>query len=189
MTRRWIHIALWFLLAVPAAWAAGNDGFGEDRKVDSQYFTIYYKPEVDMNDLLNKLNVSKADQMLSGQSVNFSSPEKQLVSMLDVLFNRACDVLDMHVYSFKGNIKIFATQKELSAFYDSLYHSDLPCTGVSFYLYDFNSIYITAENFRREILGHEMGHAVISNYFVVQPSVKIQEVLAGYVEYQLRKSK
>lgn len=34
-----------------------------------------------------------------------------------------------------------------------------------------------------------MGHALMSHYFVVQPSVKIQEVLAGYVEYQLRKSK
>ena len=189
MTRRWIHIAFWLLLAAPAAWAAGSDGFGDVQKIDSQYFTIYYKPQVDPNNLLNQLNVSKADQILSGQSVDFSSVEKQLASMLDVLFNRACDVLDMHVYSFKGNIKIFQTQKELAAFYDNLYHDDLPCTGVSFYLYDFNSIYITAENFRREILGHEMGHAVMSNYFVVQPSVKIQEVLAGYVEYQLRKSK
>jgi len=37
-------------------------------------------------------------------------------------------------------------------------------------------------------LGHEIGHAVISNYFVVQPPIRIQEVLAGYVEYQLRKA-
>ncbi len=171
------------------AWAGGDDGFGDATKIDGHYFTIYYKPGVDINNLIGQLHVSKTDQMMANQPVDTSSVEKQLASMLDVLFNRAGDVLDMHVHSFKGNIKIFASQRELAAFYDNLYHRDLPCTGLSFYLSDFNSIYITAENFRREILGHEMGHAVMSHYFVVQPSVKIQEVLAGYVEYQLRKSK
>ena len=39
-----------------------------------------------------------------------------------------------------------------------------------------------------KVLGHEIGHAVISHYFVVLPSVKVQEVLAVYVEYQLRKT-
>jgi len=35
---------------------------------------------------------------------------------------------------------------------------------------------------------HEIAHAVISHYFIVPPPAKIQEVLAGYVEYDLRKS-
>ena len=51
-----------------------------------------------------------------------------------------------------------------------------------------NTIYASAENFKIGVIGHEIAHAVISHYFVVQPSVKIQEVLAGYVEYQLRKT-
>ncbi len=38
------------------------------------------------------------------------------------------------------------------------------------------------------LLGHEMGHVIISHYFVVPPSYRIQEVLTGYVEFQLRKS-
>ena len=53
---------------------------------------------------------------------------------------------------------------------------------------DINTIYITAENFKKAVLGHEVAHAVISHYFVVQPSMKVQEVLAGYIEYQLRKT-
>ena len=187
--RRCACIVVAFCWWAACAWAGGDDGFGDAVKIEGHYFTLYYKPGMDINSLIGQLNISKTDEIMSRQSVDFSSPEKQLASMLDVLFGRACAVLDMHVYSFKGNIKIFATQKDLAAFFDGLYHRDLPCTGLSFYLFDFNSIYITAENFRREILGHEMGHAVMSNYFVVQPSVKIQEVLAGYVEYQLRKSK
>jgi hypothetical protein len=188
MIHRCFPLVLWFLLSVPV-WAADNDGFGDAGKIEGQHFTIFYKPGVDVNHLIGQLNVTQSDEVLTGHTVDTSSAEKHLASKLDVLFNRTCDVLDMHVYSFKGNIKVFATQKELADFFDNLYHRELPCTGLSFYLFDFNSIYITAENFRREILGHEMGHGVMSNYFVVQPSVKIQEVLAGYVEYQLRKSK
>ena len=173
---------------MPKAWAGGDDGFGNASKMEGRYFTVYYKSGVDINDLISQLKVSQTDQSLTGRMIDFSSPPKQLPSMLDVLFDRACDVLDMHVFSYKGNIKVFRTQKELVTFYNNLYHQALPCTGFSFYLVDFNSIYISSENFRREILGHEMGHAVMSSYFVVQPSIRIQEVLAGYVEYQLRKS-
>ena len=109
--------------------------------------------------------------------------------MVEVLFARASDVLDMHIYSLKANIKIFASQQDLTDFYNNLFHARIPCTGFGFYLDDDRSIYISAERFHREILGHEMGHAIMSRYFVVQPSVRIQEVLAGYIEYQLRKSK
>jgi hypothetical protein len=59
---------------------------------------------------------------------------------------------------------------------------------VSFYVYDLNTIYVSAGSFKREVLGHEIAHAVISHYFVVQPPMKAQEVLAGYVEYQLREA-
>ena len=188
MRLRFAIIAVVLCRVSASAWAA-DDGFGAAGRIEGSHFTIYYKSGVDLNNLIGQLNISKTDEMLAGQAVDLSAPERRLASSLDVLFNRACSVLDMHVYSFKGSIKIFSTQQELAAFYDTLYHRELPCTGLSFYLYDFNSIYITAENFRREVLGHEIGHAVMSNYFVVQPSVKIQEVLAGYVEYQLRKSK
>jgi len=59
---------------------------------------------------------------------------------------------------------------------------------VSFYVNDISAIYISGENFRREILGHEIAHAIINHYFVVSPPIKVQEILAKYIEYQLRKA-
>ncbi len=177
------------LLAPALAFGATDDGFGASTRVDSEHFLIYYKPRVDINQLIDQLKISKTDEILTDQVVNRTSAQLQLSSMVEVLFARACDILDMHVYSLKANIKIFATQKDLTDYYNNLFHAHLPCTGFGFYLDDTRSIYLSAENFRREVLGHEMGHAVMSRYFVVQPSGRIQEVLAGYVEYQLRKSK
>ena len=182
-------IACCCCLLMPALGFAAEDGFGAASKIDTGHFTVYYRTGVDINNLISQLHVSQTDQILSNQMLNKSSPQAQLSSMVEVLFARASDVLDMHIYSLKANIKIFATQEDLTAFYNNLFHAHIPCTGYGFYLDDQRSIYMSAENFRREILGHEMGHAIMSRYFVVQPSVKIQEVLAGYIEYQLRKSK
>ncbi len=170
------------------AWGA-EDGFGESNKVEGDHFAVYYKPDVDLVGLVSQLDISKTDQLLANQPIDSSSLHGELASRIDVLFSRASDVLDMHIYSLKADIKVFATQQQLTDFYNKLFNTRLPCTGFAFYVHDFKSIYISAENFRREVLGHEMGHAVMSHYFVVQPSIKIQEVLAGYVEYQLRKSK
>jgi len=178
----------WWVLA-PALVYAADDDFGSATKIDTEHFTIYYKPGVDINALISQLRVSPTDQILTNLTVNTSSPQAQLSSMVEVLFARASDVLDMHIYSLKANIKIFATQQDLTDFYNNLFHARIPCTGFGFYLDDERSIYMSAEGFRREILGHEMGHAIMSRYFAVQPSVRIQEVLAGYIEYQLRKSK
>ena len=39
---------------------------------------------------------------------------------------------------------------------------------------------------RKGILMHEMSHAIISRFFPVPAPVKVQEVLAMYVEYNLQ---
>jgi hypothetical protein len=92
----------------------------------------------------------------------------------------------MQLYSLQGKIKICKDFAQLSTIYCNFFNKELGAT--SFYVSDLNTIYTSAENFKREIIGHEIVHAIISHYFVVLPSVKIQEVLAGYVEYQLRKT-
>ena len=182
-------IACLFWVLVPALGLAAGDDFGAATKVDSEHFTIYYKPGADINNLISQLRVSPTDQILTNLTLNTSSPQARLSSMVEVLFARVSDVLDMHIYSLKANIKIFANQQDLTDFYNNLFHTSIPYTGFGFYLDDTKSIYMSAENFRREILGYEMGHAIMGRYFALQPSVRIQEVLGGYIEYQLRKSK
>jgi hypothetical protein len=181
-------IACCLSLLVPVLTWAADDDFGPATKIDTGHFTIYYKSGVDINNLISQLHVSQADQILANQTVNASSPQIQLSNMVEVLFAHTSDVLDMHIYSLKVNIKIFATQQDLADFYNNLFHARIPCTGYGFYLDDARSIYMSAGRFRRAILAHEMGHAIMSRYFVIQPSVRIQEVLAGFIEYQLRKS-
>jgi len=171
-----------FFLKINTSFAV-DDGFGAAKKIEGKYFTVYYSPQLEIPKLLQQLNISPSDNLLVGRPLDQGLG---LADMLDVLFLRACDILDMHLYSFHGTVKIGKDSIQLNNIYNYLFRKNV--APRSFYVYDLNTIYTSADNFTRAIIGHEIGHAVISHYFVVQPSVKIQEVLAMYVEYQLKRS-
>ncbi len=178
-------ICLAVLLSVPLftghSIAAEDDGFGSAHKIESRHFTIYCAPQLDPEELARQLGIHPLDKLISGGSY-----QNDLGGMIDTLFSQVCDILDMQLYSFHGTVKICGDLKQVNAIYRNLFDKDLVNTH-SFYVTSLNTVYVSAEHFKREVLGHEIGHAVISHYFVVSPSVKIQEVLAVFVEYQLRK--
>lgn len=180
-------IALIFFLSNTITAFALEDGFGPARKIEGKHFVIYYAPQLDTSNLARHLNIRPSDELLVGKTggMRFSG-DSSLADMVDTLFMQVCDILDMQLYSFEGNLKVCQEPGQLNNIYKNLFDRDL--NSHSFYVYDLNTIYISADNFSREILGHEIAHAVISHYFVVLPSVKIQEVLAMYVEYQLRRA-
>lgn len=184
-----IIIAAVLLLAGRAVLSAIDidDGFGSARTIKGEHFSVYYEPDLDTRELIQNLDIYPSDEILTGKSIEKSDfSETTLADMVDILFRRVCDTLDMQLYSFQGNIKVCRDREHVNSVYNTLFNRDLKSFH-SFYVYDINTIYISAENFKREVLGHEIAHAVISHYFVVQPSIKVQEVLAGYIEYQLRK--
>ena len=174
-----------FFLHLGRAYAL-PDGFGSAQKIEGKHFIIHYALDIYPSVLARQLNLSAADEILAGQSASEESRLKApLPAMVDTLFLRVCDILDMPLYSFKGDILVCRAQKELNIIYYNLFGKEL--SAPSFYIFTENIIYISRDSFSREILGHEIAHAIISHYFVVQPSIKIQEVLSMYVEYQLRK--
>ncbi len=172
-----------FFLSLSFAYGL-DDGFGQARKTEGKYFSVYYAPQLDTSNLAQQLNVTATDKMLVGSP---SGGSTDLADMVDTLFLRASDILDMHLYSFQGKIKICRDYSHLSEVYSNIFNSDFKGM-LSFFIYELNTIYVSSESFQRGIIGHEIAHALISHYFVVQPPVKVAEVLAGYVEYQLRKT-
>lgn len=183
-----IVVIIFVFMAVGKVYAY-EDGFGQAKKLQTKQFTVYYSPQVDISALAKKLRISFSDRVLAGSEPKLSDSgvQPELVEALDTLFLGVCNILDMNLYSFQGIIKICRDEGQLNEIYTNLFGSSLG-NRVSFYTSELNTIYITGEHFQREVLGHEMAHAIMSRYFVVQPPVKASEVLAGYVEYQLRKT-
>jgi len=170
-----------FLALFLASGFCADDGFGSAQKIESGHFTMYYSPSLNPGELAQSLDIG-AEYRVLGKG----SHGTDLGSLVDALFSYVCDILDMQLYSYHGTIKVCRDFEQLNSVYSNLFNTDLT-NRYSFFVHSLNTIYISAEHFRREVLGHEIGHAVISNYFVVLPPAKVQEVLAGYVEYQLRK--
>jgi hypothetical protein len=185
-----ISIALFSFIAAGSLFAAEiEDSFGAASKIEGKYFTIYYSQQIDISKLSQQLNITTTDKILAGRNIdNDIASEHGIAGMVDILYSLVGDMVDMHVYNFKGNIKICRDQAQLNSIYRNLFGQDLLSYMVSFYVNDTSTIYISEESFRREVLGHEIAHAIINHYFVVSPPVKVQEILAKYIEYQLRKA-
>lgn len=181
-----LFLIILFFLNVSAVWASDDD-FSQARKIEGSYFIVYYAPLLDLSDLARTLDTGAADKISVGKSIKkVSSPEEELGDMMDVLFLQVSDILDMHIYSFRGTLKICRNREHLKTIYNNLFGKELKAN--SLYVAGINTIYVSPEYFNRAVLGHEIAHAIISRYFAVEPPERAAEVLAGYVEYQLRKT-
>ena len=180
-----LFIMLAMLLSAITAWAIDDD-FDAAPRAFGKYTAVYYSADTNPPDLVKKINMLPSDRILAGMpSGKRASGPDELPELLDSLFLRVSDILGIHLYNLQVNIKICRNLARLKEIYNKLFNSSLG-DRLSFYVYDLNTIYVSEEGFRREIVGPEMAHAIICHYFVVPPPVKIQEVLAMYVEYNLR---
>ena len=152
---------------------------------EGEYFSIYAPDEVDMGDLLARLNYRHFLQVDSFLEAREDDPRGLLSKTLDALYLQASDVLGIHIYSFHGDLEVFPDKIALHIFFKDFLNQDLQ--ERSYYLHEANTIYISYKDLTLGMLGHEIAHAIISNYFVVLPSAQVQEILSGYVEYSLRK--
>jgi hypothetical protein len=151
------------------------DGFVAAKRIETAYFTVSLAPGVDEAGLARKLDVRRPARPASG-----------LGEVLDRFYEWAGRVLDMQVTGYHGHVKVARDARHLKDIYLRLYGAAAtPAKG--FYVPEQRTLYVSAPDFTREVLAHEIGHVVVSHYFVVQPSVKAAEVLAGYIEFQLRK--
>jgi hypothetical protein len=80
-------------------------------------------------------------------------------------------------------IKIFRTRKELNDEYSKIFAATEDIK--SFYIYKYNTIYVSEEDISDSVIAHEMGHAIIDHYFSVIPPEKVRELLASYVDLHL----
>jgi hypothetical protein len=185
----YVYLILWilgvlFMSPQMAISAEARDGFVSQQSIQTKHFSIELAGGVSPTQLADKLNILPVYHLLTISSLKENNND--FGHLIDVLFTWVCQTLDMQLYSYKGIIKVVPTRNDLKAILLKLYGRE-GHSHQSFFVSELNTIYIAAEDFTKEILSHEMGHAIMENFFVVQPPEKAAEVLAGYVEYQLRK--
>jgi hypothetical protein len=161
---------------------AVNDNFHAARTMKSRYFEIYIEGDVDLDNLTMILSVPSSIKAIIREPIPDS---RDLPNQLDTLFLAVSEIMDVRLSEFKCKIKICKDSSQLFNVAYSLFGREIQTGG--FYVYAIDTLYVDAENVNIHILGHELSHAIQAHYFVVPPPATLQEVLAGYVEYQLRK--
>ncbi len=155
---------------------------------ESRYFTIKAFEGLNVTELLKKLNYDyflQVDTFLKDTPA-VAAPDVLLARNIDAIYAEVQTVLGLEVSAFHGTILICPDQLSVQEEFRKIYGMDFQ--ERSFYVFDLNTIFISYQDLTLGMLGHEIAHAVISGYFVVPPPTKVQEVLAGYVEYSLRKA-
>ena len=150
-----------------------------------QYFSIYADGPTGAYDICSKL---KFEYLVFGDSLpqGPDNDQKQvLVKTIDGLFLEVSDIIDIHLYSFKGSIHFVPDRQALASLIKREFSQDF--NERSLYYFEKNTIYISLADLTTGMLGHEIAHAIISNYFIVPPPAKVQEIISGYVEYSLNK--
>lgn len=160
-----------------------------ETNIKSKYFNTRIYDGIDRMELLHKLD---AGYFLGRDVANFGTPGKSSADLdallggaLDAIYLQVCDIVDIHIYSLVIDLDIFPDRKALADTLEAYFKKriDVP----SFYFVDKNKIYVSYTDLNAGMLAHEMAHAIVCRYFAVPPPEKVQEVIAGYAEYSVRK--
>lgn len=149
---------------------------------DTYYFKVNYSAGVNLETIERRL---KQRGFFYGRKSPPSdvSVEVRIGYLLDRLYNRAQELLDMRPKILRLNIKIYKNRDELNDEYYKIFKSRPDYK--SFYIHKYTTIYTSEEDMSDSIIIHEMGHSIVDHYFAVIPPPTVGEILASYVDMHL----
>jgi hypothetical protein len=183
MKRRLVLIVISVLSQAVVSW---GEELEHQFVVKSQYFSVYGPPQLNVLDVLNKMDYSyflHADVLLDKKD---NDPKVVLGKTLDSILLESSRILGINIFSFEANLEFLEDENTVKVVIKNLVGVDV--NERAFYLHDLKTVYISIQDLTVGMLGHEIAHAVISHYFGAPPAENIQEILAGYVDYSLTKS-
>ncbi|MBZ0167484.1 MAG: hypothetical protein K8I00_11815, partial [Candidatus Omnitrophica bacterium] len=154
-------------------------------------FAIHVESNLDLNQFASQTGLVA----FASIPPNANDMKSKVDLGMDRVLDQAAEVLGLSMQDFECRVEVFPTDVALKKKLDDLFgikkgdravyfHREYP----AFYYHATNTIYLSLESASLGVIGHEMTHALISKYFVVPPTERIQEILAGYVEFSLKKS-
>ncbi|MCK5707910.1 MAG: hypothetical protein KAI43_09670 [Candidatus Aureabacteria bacterium] len=153
----------------------------------SSHFTVYCNPTANLKRIERKLRKRKFYITGLKNSDYSRNIQDKIGYRLDRLFVRAKQILDMNPRIKKIHLKIFKNRKEVKEEFFKIYR--IRRRVKSFYVYKFNTIFISEQDITDSVVAHEIGHALTDHYFVVIPPLKVREMLASYVDLHLEEER
>jgi hypothetical protein len=173
------------LLAILFGVSRPPEAFAEEHVFHSKLVSIHYNDNHLLEEFEKKIRPTALTRTLNKVFLGESgiSKDATLGELVDTLFKRVQQILDMPLPARRVHIRIFKDQEEVSQTYASI--TGKPTKAPAFYWQKTNTIYLHTRKLSIGILAHEMGHAVLDHYFVIRPPPKIAEMLTQYVDKEI----
>jgi len=155
--------------------------------LETKYTFIHYQSSKELKKFNDKIDYSPGEW---GLKRLFSSSDSnnmidKLKKKVDALYERVQEILDMRKKMKNITINIYCDKKQLHAAYQEIYKK--PRNLRAWYIYEYNTIYISVDDIHEGMLAHEMAHSIIDHYLTVRPPGATAEILARYVDSHLFK--
>lgn len=167
-----------------AFWHGACDAGTGKYKVVTRHTTLVFNSREDMavfDDAIDyEVNLSLSSFFSSPNSFD---REKELIRKVDLLFEKVQSILDMRKRMRKVRVRLFSNSDQLKKAYRKIFGKSCHVRG--WYVYDFNTVFLSVRDVHEGMLAHELGHAIIDHYLTVRPPRATAEILAKYVDKHL----
>lgn len=149
------------------------------KEIKSRYITLVYSSEQQLDDLNEQVELGrKLDQF--ARKKNILTVEDEVLAKIDTILEKAETVLDMFPNNLHIRVVLLDSADDVARIYKEKYGKD--ANHIAYYSLSEDTIYLSVDNARLEVLAHEMGHAIVDHYFDVRPPYTIHELMAQFTE-------
>lgn len=155
----------------------GDGTFGNE--VKGRYVTV----KSISRDLLKEFN----EELYLGRRLGYLIKNKDIVTVedevrakLDAIMEKVEVTLDMFPPDLHITLVLLPSADDVSEAYQRNYGKKV--NHIAYYSLSADTIYISVEDARLEVIAHEMGHAIVDHYFTERPPYTIHELMAQFAE-------
>lgn len=153
--------------------------------LESKYLQITFNSSEDIARFNKSIDFDTGS--FSGGFFSSETPTElsgKLTRKLDLLFEKVQRILDMRKpLENKIRVVVHSSEEELAATFVKIFKKQGSARG--WYVFEYNTIYLNAQDVHEGMLAHELAHAVIDTYMNVRPPRATAEILATYVDKHL----
>ena len=172
-----ITIICSFLLLSPFNLAGGETSDNlQWKSLETEHVILKYQSEKDLKKFHKKVDYAHERRGIKSLIGGSSSDnlEGNIRTKIDALYERVQEVLGMHKKVNKVTIVIYHDKKQLGNSYSKICSNAALAYGHSpvpraFFIYSFNTIYVTAQDVHEGILAHEIAHSIVDNFLRIRP--------------------
>ncbi|MDR3089079.1 MAG: hypothetical protein LBU39_04595 [Desulfobulbaceae bacterium] len=176
--RRWLGLPS-AILILTLAFAA--DAIAQPQ-LESAYARLMFSNPEDIATLNKSIDFGESGGWFA--SSDPAAVEKRLRGKIDALYDKAQRILDMRKpMRPKVLLRVLHDENERATTFFKIFKRNGQARA--WYVYEFNTVYINAQDVNEGIIAHEFAHAIIDHYLSVRPPRASAEILATYVDKYL----